>query len=121
MPFPGSAYSGALRNYSQFAHVLKHRRTVQAQLRFAEVHKQPNKPGMYQDISPPSHPGTCGSGTQGTQPSISHVDTTSHCLVILALTLARAEDLSAHLTPEEPDIDALSWYYKVLPQEQPAP
>lgn len=47
------------------------------------------------------------------------MDTTSHCLVTLALKLAHAEDLFAHLTPAEPDIDTLSWYYTVPPESSP--
>lgn len=59
MPFPGSVYSGTLRNYSQTTD-----RSTDHWPDSTEVcwrsKKQPNKPEMYQDISPHSHPGTVG-------------------------------------------------------------
>lgn len=95
--------------------------TDQTQSRFVEVQETAQKAWNVPGHLTPFSSRHCGSGTRGFQPSTSDVDTTSHCLVTLALTLACAEDLLAHLTPAEPDIDALSWYDTALPWEQPAP
>ena len=122
MPFPGPAYSGTLGKYPHFSHLLKHRHADQTQARFTEVQAT-----AQHAWDAPGHPLApllsrhCGSGTWGPQSSTCDVDTTSHCLVMMGLTLGRAEDLSAHFTPAEPSIDALSWYDPILPREQPAP
>lgn len=95
--------------------------TEQIQPRFAEVQETAQQAwDIPRHLLTPFPSRYCGSGTWGPQPSISDVDTTSHCLVTLALTLARAENLFAHLTPAEPCTDALSWYYTILLREQAA-
>lgn len=122
MPLPGPAYSGTSGNYPHFSHLLKHRHADQTQASFAEVQAT-----AQHDWAAPGRPLApllsrhCGSGTWGPQSSTCDVDTTSHCLVTMDLTLSHAEDLSARFSPIELGIHALSWHYPILPQEQPAP
>lgn len=90
--------------------------TYQTQWRFVEVQETAQQAWDVPGHLTPFPSRHCAFGTKQLQPSISDVNTTSHCLATLALTLAHAEDLFAHLTSAEPDTDALSWYYTVLPE-----